>query len=148
MTMALVHRGSHTSHTTEWPIFRFPERWGWPFESGEDRQWLRVEEFHDGDVLVIRAELPDIDPEKDIEITTEGGVAKIHAHREQKSETKDKEGYRSEFRYGEFDREISLPAGTKPEEVKATYKDGILEVRVPCAAEVPPSATKVPVSRT
>ena len=125
--MALVHRGNHV---TELPIFRLPERWGWPFESGgADQQWLRVEEFHDGGDLVVRAELPDIDPDKDVEITTEGGVAKIHAHREQKSETKNKEGFRSEFHYGEFDREIALPAGTKPEDVKATYKDGILEVR-------------------
>jgi hypothetical protein len=55
------------------------------------------------------AALPDIDPDKDVEITTEGGVARIHAHRHQRSETRDKEGYRSEFRYGEFDRGIALP---------------------------------------
>jgi HSP20 family protein len=143
--MSLMHR---ENHVTEWPSFRFPERWSWPLDWGVDQQWLRVEEFHEGDALVVRAELPDIDPDKDIEITTEGGVAKIHAHREQKSETKDKEGFRSEFRYGQFDREIALPAGTKPEDVKATYKDGILEVRIPCPAEAPPSATKVPISLT
>jgi len=142
--MALVHRGNHV---TEWPIFRLPERWGWPFDSGDDGQWLRVEEFHDDGDLVVRAELPDIDPDEDVQITTEGGVAKIHAHREQKSETKDKEGYRSEFRYGEFDREIALPTGTKAEDVKASYKDGILEVRIPCPPEEAPAATKVPISR-
>lgn len=143
--MALVHRGNHVA---EWPAFRFPGRWGWPFESGDDQWFLRVEEFHDDGDLVVRVELPDVDPDKDVEITTQGGVARIHAHREQKSETKGKEGYRSEFRYGEFDREIVLPAGTKPEEVKATYKDGILEVRIPCPPETPPSSTKVPISRT
>ena len=142
--MALVHRGNHA---TDWPIFRIPGRWGWPFDSGGDDQWLRVEEFQDGGDLVVRAELPDIDPDKDVEITTDGGVAKIHAHREQKSETKDKESYRSEFRYGEFSREIALPAGTKPEDVKASYKDGILEVRIPCPTEEAAAATKVPISR-
>ena len=142
--MALVHRGNHV---TEWPAFKLPERWGWPFDSGDDRWSLRVEEFHDDGDLVVRAELPGIDPDKDVEISTEGGVARIHAHREQKSETKDKEGYRSEFRYGEFDREIALPVGTKPEDVKATYKDGMLEVRIPCPAEHTPSAIKVPISR-
>ena len=144
VAMALIHRGNHV---TEWPVFRLPERWGWPFDSGQDQQWLRVEEFHEGDVLVVRAELPGIDPDKDVEITTEGGVAKIHAHREEKSESKEKDGYRSEFRYGEFDREIALPVGTKPEDVKATYKDGILEVRIPCLADTSSSATKVPISR-
>jgi len=142
--MALMHR---SSHMTEWPVFRLPERWGWPFEGG-DEQWLRVEEFRDGEVLVVRAELPDIDPDRDVEVTTEGGMVRIHAHREQKSETKGKEGFRSEFRYGEFDREIAFPDATRAEDVKATYKDGILEVRIPCPTEVPPSTTKVPVSRT
>lgn len=120
VTMALMHRGSHM---TEWPVFRFPERWCWYLE--DEQKWLRVEEFHEGDVLVVRAELPGIDPDKDVEITTEGGVAKIHAHREEQSESKEEQGYRSEFHYGEFVREVSLPSGTKPEDVKATYKDGI-----------------------
>jgi len=143
--MALVHR---RNYVTDWPIFRFPERWGWPFESDDEHQWLRVEEFQDGGDLVVRAELPDIDPDKDVEITTEGGVARIRAHREQKSETKNKEGYRSEFRYGEFSREIALPAGTRADGVTATYKDGILEVRIPNAPEQAAAATKVPISRT
>jgi len=146
--MTLVHRNNHVRHQLERPLLRFPESWGWPFESSEDQQWLRVEEFQDGDVLVVRAELPDIDPDKDVEITSEDGVARIHAHREQKSETKNKESYRSEFRYGEFDREIVLPHGTKAKDIKASYKDGILEVRIPSAAEVSPAATKVPISRT
>jgi HSP20 family protein len=142
--MALVHRGNHV---TEWPIFRLPERWGWPFDSGDDQQWLRVEEFHDDGDLVVRAELPDIDPDKDVEITTEGGVARIHAHRQQRSVTKDKEGYRSEFRYGEFDREIALPPGSKAEDLKPSYKDGILEVRIPSPPRESPAVTKVPISR-
>ena len=142
--MALVHRGSHM---TEWPKLRLPERWGWPSDSGDDEQWLRVEEFRDNGDLVVRAELPDIDPDKDVEITTEGTLARIHAHRQQTSETKGKDGYRSEFRYGEFDREIALPPGTKAEDVKATYKDGILEVRIPCPPEESPTATRVPISR-
>ena len=142
--MALVHRGNHV---TEWPNFRLPERWGWPFGLGDDQQWLRVEELHDDGDLVVRAELPDIDPDNYVVITTEGGVARIHAHRQENSETKDKDGYRSEFRYGEFDREIALPPGTKAEDVKASYKDGVLEVRIPCPPEEPPAATKVPISR-
>ncbi len=48
MTMALAHR---RNRVTEWRVFHFPERWGWPFESGDDQRWLRVEEFPDGDTL-------------------------------------------------------------------------------------------------
>ena len=49
------------------------------FEFDDGQEWLRVEEFHDGDTLVVRAELPDIDPDKDVEVTTADGVVRIHA---------------------------------------------------------------------
>ena len=78
-----------------------------------------MEEFHDGDTLVVRAELPDIDPDKDVEVTTTDGVVRIHAHREQKSDHKEKRGYRSEFRYGDYERDIALPRVPKPGDVKA-----------------------------
>ena len=56
-------------------------------------------------------------------------------------------GYHSEFRYGEFEREISLPKGASAKDVKATYKDGILEVRIPCPEGTELEATKIPITR-
>ena len=111
-----------------------------------DQEWLRVEEFHDGDTLVVRAELPDIDPDKDVDVMVGDGMVRIHAKREQKSEKKQKRGYRSEFRYGEFEREIMVPQSATPEDVKATYSNGILEVRIPCPENKEASQTKVPVT--
>jgi len=52
----------------------------------------------------------------------------------------EKAGYRSEFRYGSFQRSIALPPGVKEEEITASYKDGVLEVRAPAPA-TPPEAT-------
>jgi HSP20 family protein len=116
------------------------------FDVEDVASWMKVEEFHEGDTLVVRAELPDIDPEKDIEVTAESGVVRIHGRREVKGDRKDKEGFRTEFRYGEFDREVGLPVGATADDVKATYKNGILEVRIPCPhAEATP--TKVPVTQ-
>lgn len=106
---------------------------------------MRLEEFVDGDVCVIRAELPGIDPDKDVEITVSDGMLHLQAHREERSEDKQPEGYRSEFRYGSVARHIRLPEGATEADVKATYKDGILEVRVPVAATASRAATKVPV---
>ena len=137
--MALVHRDTHV----EWS----PIPWRRLFDFDGDQSWLRLEEFHDGDTLVVRAELPDIDPEKDVEITTSDGVVRISAHREQKAEHKGKRDYRSELRYGEFERDIALPQGAVADDVKATYSDGMLEVRIPCP-ERAPSTTKVPITRT
>jgi len=109
--------------------------------------WLRVEEFRDGDTEVVRAELPGIDPDKDIEVSVSDGVLHISAHREEKSEQKAKDGYTSEFRYGSFSRSIPLPPGADENEVKATYSDGVLEVRVPGGKESKPEVTKIQVSR-
>ena len=141
--MSLVHGDIHVA---DWPSFARPERWRL-FEFNDGHEWLRVEEFHEGDTLVVRAELPDIDPDKDVEITSDDGVVRIKAHHEEKKERKEKRGYRSEFRYGEFEREISVPNGATAKDVKATYTDGILEVRIPCPEKSKSASTKIPVSR-
>jgi HSP20 family protein len=56
--------------------------------------------------------------------------------------------YRSEFRYGEFSRDLALPTGVDPGKVDAKYKDGILEVRVPWKEEKQAKSTKVQISRS
>jgi HSP20 family protein len=126
--------------------FEFPELWRRFFEPEAFGSWMRVEEFVDGDALVVRAELPGIDPDRDVELTVSDGLLHLRAEREEKSEQKGKRGYRSEFRYGSFERTLQLPAGTKDEDVSASYKDGILEVRVPMPEEKVP-VTKVAISR-
>lgn len=96
---------------------------------------MRMEEFVDGDTLVVRAELPGVDPDKDVEITVSDDVLTIAAERrEERTEGEEgKPGYRTEFRYGSYRRSISLPAGVSADAVTATYNDGILEVRAPVA---------------
>ncbi|HZU78812.1 MAG TPA: Hsp20/alpha crystallin family protein [Acidimicrobiales bacterium] len=126
--------------------FEFPDLWRRFFEPDMLAGWMRVEEFTDGDTMVIRAELPGIDPDRDVELTITEGVLHVRAVRHETSEDKAKDRYHSEFRYGSFERSLALPAGTKEEEVKASYTNGILEVRVPLG-EAKTSSTKVPVTR-
>ena len=136
--------------------FDFPERFrfeipelfrrmvDFDWESG----WLRVEEYVDDGTLIVRAELPDIDPEKDVELSVANGVLHIRAQREEKTEKKEKDVYRSEFRYGAFVRDVALPKGVSGNDITASYKDGILEIRAPMAkAEEKPPVTKVPIAR-
>ncbi len=92
---------------------------------------IRVEEFVDGKDMVVRAEMPGLDPEKDIEVSIENGFLRISAHREEKEEHKEKDRYRSEFRYGSFRRDIVLPDGVRDEDIRASYADGVLNVRTP-----------------
>ena len=70
---------------------------------------MRIEQELTDDTLIVRAELPGIDPEKDVDITLDEGVLRIKGER--RSETKEeKEGsFRSEFRYGAFERALRVP---------------------------------------
>ncbi|MGD0321169.1 MAG: Hsp20/alpha crystallin family protein [Acidimicrobiales bacterium] len=132
-----------------WPR-HWPEHWRRWFDLEAEREkWLRVEELEEDNTLVVRVEIPDIDPDKDVEVQVTDGMLHISAKREERTEHKGKSSYRSEFSYGEFSRNIPLPSGIDKEEVRAQYKDGILEVRIPWPkVEIEkPSTTKVPISR-
>jgi HSP20 family protein len=118
-----------------WPVVssRIPELWA-QF-SGEG---IPIEEYDDDRTHVIRAELPGVDAEEDIDIAVEDGLLSIRANRERSDETTDDDGsFRSEFHYGSFRRTMMLPAGTDADDVEATYHDGILEVRVPRNGDEP-----------
>ena len=121
--------------------FPWLEIWG----GSESR--LRLEQFEDDGDLVIRAELPGVDPEEDVDISVHDGVLTISAERREETEDKGERTYRSEFRYGSFVRSVSLPRGVEADDITAEYDDGILEVRVPQAAEKPAGARKVPVQK-
>ncbi len=108
---------------------------------------IKVEEFKEDGTMVIRAELPGIEPDKDIEITVKDDTLRIHAERREEKKEDQKDFYRSEFRYGSFTRILNLPAGASEDDVKASYHDGILEVRVPIV-EAKAEATKVSITRT
>ena len=118
-----------------------------PFRSLLAEDQLRVEEFMDGDTLVIRAELPGIDPDNDVELTVGDGMLHIHAERRQEKKVEDKDLVRSELRYGAFTRTLPLPVGATDKDIDASYKAGILEVRVPVDRQKA-AATKIPVRTT
>lgn len=110
---------------------------------------MRVEEFIEEGTCVIRAELPGIDPDKDVEISVADGILHLRAVREERKEEEKPDSFRSEFRYGSFERSIRLPQGATEADVKASYKDGILEVRVPAPkATEPTPATRVPIEHS
>jgi HSP20 family molecular chaperone IbpA len=92
-----------------------------------DLQGIRIEEFIEENRYVVRAEIPGIDPDKDVEITVSDGILVIKAERSE--EKKDK--HRSEFRYGSLVRSVRLPVGADEDKITASYGDGILTVTVP-----------------
>lgn len=137
-------RGEWFDRFTSWPE-RFSDmfRSNWTAMAESE---FRVEEKVEGGSYVVRADLPGIDPDKDVHITCANGRVEIRAER--RSEVKeDKEGmHRSEIRYGSFLRSLPLPAGADSDDVKATYTDGVLEVRMPMS-EGKAGPTRIPVTR-
>ena len=125
--MGLVHR-----HVGGWPFFGWPRNRQQLFDIEGGQEWT-LDGGNSTKVTPWLCEQSYRDPDKDVEITSEDGTRRIRAHHEEKTEHKQKRRYRSEFRYGEFEREIAVPIGAAAKDVKATYKDGILKVRVPCS---------------
>ena len=117
------------------------------FLEGDMDAWLRVEEYREAGSLVVKAEAAGIDPDNDVDITLAGSQLQITVRREEKTEHKEKEGYRSEFRYGSFSRTVNLPAAVNQDDIRASYNDGVLEVRIPLPEEPAAGGRKVRVSR-
>lgn len=134
-----------TSRMVEsWPRVAdwFESLWGTDTWRSTFPHSMRIEEFMRDGELVVRAEMPGIDPEKDLDITVDEGMLTITAHREAHAERR----HRSEFTYGEFVRSLSLPSGVDSSSIAASYNDGILEVTVRMPSQAP-SAQHIPVKR-
>lgn len=102
---------------------------------------LRLEEeIADGHYLV-RAEIPGIDPAKDVDVTVCDNRLTIKAERTERQQT----GGRSEFSYGSFLRTITLPPGADADAIKATYDKGILTVDIAVPKQPAPEVRRVPV---
>ncbi len=101
---------------------------------------LHIEDYLEDDTYVVRAEIPGIDPDKDLEITLDEDVLTIKGER--KEEQRDR--HHSELHYGSFSRSVRLPRHARTDDVKATCADGILEVRV-ALDSTPTTARSIPV---
>jgi HSP20 family molecular chaperone IbpA len=105
--------------------------------------YIRVESYTDDGRFVVRADLPGVDPDKDIEVNVDGDVLTIRGERRDEQH----DNTHSEVRYGSFTRSIRLPKGADANDVTARYDAGVLVVSVPMTeAPVPP--IKVAVQRT
>lgn len=85
--------------------------------------------------LEVTAELPGIDPEKDVSITVEDDVLIIKGEKSEEKTLDEKDRFIKERRFGSFERRIPLPDGIDPDAIEASYDKGVLKVIVPLPAE-------------
>jgi len=103
-----------------------------------------VDMFEDGGDIVVKAELPGIKKE-DLEVTLTDGAITISGDKKKEKEIKKKDYYKWERSYGSFCRTLSLPSEVQADKVKSTFKDGILEVRMPKSEQAKSKEVKVKV---
>ena len=118
---------------------------GWGGGESLTRWAPAVDIYEKDDAIVISAELPGME-EKDIDVEVNEGVLTIRGEKKFDNEIKDDRYHCVERSYGAFERSFSLPATVKHDAVKATYKNGVLEVHLPRSEEAKPRKIDVSVN--
>lgn len=118
-----------------------------PFVRGSQGEtvggWFPPVDIHEeSDRIVLRAEVPGVSSD-DIDVSVENGTLTLRGEKKQEVQANEGGAYRLERFYGMFTRSFVLPSAIDPEQIRATYRDGILEVVVPKAETARPKKIKV-----
>ena len=105
----------------------------------------RVDVFEKDGKLVVKAELPGVTKE-DVQVMLDQGDLVITGERKAEQEVKEGDYYRMERSYGTFMRRLPLPFEPKPDEIEATFANGVLEVKIPKPAVTTPTARTIPIA--
>jgi HSP20 family protein len=113
--------------------------------TGPEPAWAPVMDMYETkDDLVITAELPGAS-EKDIQLSITGDVLTLRGERASASDTSQHAQYRAERWYGRFERSVALPIPVQADQVKASYRDGVLSVKLPKAEQIKSKEIKIDV---
>ena len=113
------------------------------FGSAIERSWMPAVDIIDTpEAYVLKAELAGMKLE-DVHIELEDDVLTIKGERHQEEALEGEQYQSTEWHYGAFQRSISLPRSVKRDAIEATYENGVVEVRVPKAAEVVPQQIEI-----
>jgi len=106
--------------------------------NGLTKVWApRVDVAETEKEVFVKAELPGVDP-KDVELNVHGGVLTIRGEKKEEKEENKKEYHRVERFFGQFYREVPLPAGIDADKITATSAQGVITVAIPKKPEILP----------
>jgi HSP20 family protein len=119
----------------------WPERW-----LGREAEITTpsVDVYEEKDEIVVKAELPGMD-KSDIEVNISDSHLILRGEKKKEEKVEDKNYYRCERSYGAFLRTVELPADVQADKIKASFKNGILEVRLPKSEEAKSKEIKIKV---
>jgi HSP20 family protein len=116
---------------------------GRPMAGNGDRTWFPAVDVHETkDDLVLSFDIPGVS-QKDVQVTIMGDLMTVRGERRFERENSENSYHRVERVYGKFERTIQLPMTVQTDKVKANYRDGVLEVKLPKAEEVKPREVKI-----
>lgn len=114
-----------------------------PAMAGGERTWLPTVDVHETkDDIVLSFDIPGVS-EKDVQLTITGDLLTLKGERRFDRESNENTYHRVERLYGKFERSVQLPMTVQTDKVKATYRDGVLEVKLAKADEVKPRQIKI-----
>ena len=114
---------------------RMWDDFGMPLTTRVEREVPSIDLSETEDTLIIRAEVPGINPE-DLEISITDNILTIKGEMKQGSKEERGDYHRMERRYGYFSRTLRLPCKIEADDVEATYKKGVLSIVMPKCKEL------------
>jgi HSP20 family protein len=123
-------------------IFEDPLGWLAPDTSFFEGWEPTVDIFEDKDNITVRAELPGMRKE-DISVSLDGNTLTISGERKREDEQREGDTYRAERFFGRFQRSITLPRAVDQQKIQATYRDGVLTIKLPKSEEAKPKQIDV-----
>ena len=115
----------------------------WDTDDGEVAE-PALDLYEDDNEIVVKAEMPGMTKD-DIQISFADNVLTISGEKKQEDEDRDKDYYRSERVYGAFMRRVVLPTEVNPQNARALFKNGVLEIRLPKSESAKKKEIKVDV---
>ena len=107
------------------------------------RAWVPpVDMYATKDDVVLTLELPGVS-EKDVNVSITGDLLTVRGERRFEHQANEQELLHVERTYGKFERLVQLPMAVQADRVKATYRDGVLEIQLPKAEELKPKEIKI-----
>ena len=101
--------------------------------------------YEQKDDMIIKAEMPGLTKDE-IDITIDGNTLTIKGEKKKEEEVKEEDYYRCERTYGAFSRSVELPMAVQTDKVNASFKNGVLEIRLPKTEEAKKNVVKVKVA--
>ena len=133
----------------------FDEFWSRPFSRLRRPDFWRLrpisieapalDVYEQKDDLIVKAEIPGL-AKDEIDISLEGNTLTIKGEKKKEEEVKEEDYYRCERTCGAFSRTVELPTDVHADKVKASFTNGVLEIRLPKTEEAKKNVVKVKVA--